>query len=123
MYLSNNELYYEIIVSKGRGRLTNKAKKMLELIASKTIKKMKYYNPDDKFDCHQTGLLDMFDNWQSFNEEKSRNPFAYYTEIFKRGLAKGLNELTKLRGISSDDGDVRVFSINSINDGQGMHNL
>jgi hypothetical protein len=120
MYLSNNELYYEIIVSKGTGRLTRKSKKMLELLAKRTIKKMRYYNPEDRHDCYQSGLLDMFANWQSFNEEKSRNPFAYFTEIFKRGLAKGLNELYNKRG---GDDHTKVYSIDSINDGQGMHNL
>lgn len=122
MYLSNKELYYEVIVSKARGRLTRKTEKMLELLAKRTIKKMRYWNPDDRFDCYQSGLLDMFDNWYNFNEEKSKNPFAYFTEIFKRGMAKGFNELYKRKG-SNDDFTPQVFSLNSINDGQGMHNI
>jgi hypothetical protein len=36
----------------------------------------------------QSGLLDMFQNWYNFNEDKSINAFAYFTEIFKRGLAR-----------------------------------
>lgn len=122
MYLSNNELYYEIIVSKATGSLTRKSQKMLELLAKKTIKKMRYYNPDDRFDCYQSGILDMFDNWQSFNEEKSKNPFAYFTEIFKRGIAKGLNQIHNRRGIKDGD-SIKVYSIDSLNDGSGMHNI
>jgi hypothetical protein len=34
------------------------------------------------------GLLDMFQNWYNFNEDKSINAFAYFSEIFKRGLAR-----------------------------------
>ena len=47
MYLNNKDLYVEIIVSKAQGRLTRSAEKMLELLAKKTIKKMRYYSNDD----------------------------------------------------------------------------
>ena len=43
MYLNNKDLYIEIIVSKAQGRLTRNAEKMLELLAKKTIKKMRYW--------------------------------------------------------------------------------
>jgi hypothetical protein len=42
--------------------------------------------------------FDMFQNWYNFNEDKSINAFAYFTEIFKRGLAKGWNDLYKKKG-------------------------
>ena len=98
MYLNNKDLYVEIIVSKAQGKLTRNAEKMLELLAKKTIKKMRYWSNDDKLDCYQSGLLDMFQNWYNFNEEKSVNAFAYFTEIFRRGLAKGFNEIYKKKG-------------------------
>lgn len=122
MYLSNKDLYYEIVVSKAQGRLTRRAQKMLELLAKRTIKKMRYWNNDDRLDCFQSGLLDMFDNWYNFNEQKSTNAFAYFTEIFKRGMAKGFNEIYKKKG-SSDENPVRMMSIDSSNEGQGMHNI
>lgn len=121
-YLSNKELYYEIIVSKAQGKLTRKSQKMLELLGKRTVKKMRYWNEDDRKDCYQSGLLDMYDNWYNFNEEKSTNAFAYFTEVFKRGLAKGFNAIYKRKG-SNDTYKPKVFSINSINDGQGMHNI
>ena len=40
MYLSNKDLYCEIIVSKAQGRLTRKAERMLETLGTETIKKM-----------------------------------------------------------------------------------
>ncbi len=122
MYLSNKELYVEIIISKAQGRLTRRAQGMLELLAKRTIKKMRYWNNDDRLDCYQSGLVDMFDNWYNFNEEKSKNAFAYFTEIFKRGIAKGFNELYKKKG-ADDNYPVRMFSIDSSNEGQGMHNI
>ena len=48
MYLSNKELYMEIVYSKAAGRLTPKAVNMLMLLGKNIIKKMYYRNPDDK---------------------------------------------------------------------------
>jgi hypothetical protein len=120
-YLNNKELYIEIIVSKAQGRLTRNAEKMLEILAKKTIKKMRYYSNDDKLDCYQSGLLDMFQNWYNFNEDKSINAFAYFTEIFKRGLAKGWNDLYKKKG--DNEHQIKLISINSANDGNGLHSI
>jgi hypothetical protein len=121
MYLSNKELYVEIIVSKAQGKLTRSAEKMLELLAKKTIKKMRYWLYDDMMDCYQSGLLDMYSNWYNFNENKSVNAFAYFTEIFKRGLAKGYNEIYKKKG--DNDHQIRLISIEGSNDGNGLHSL
>ena len=121
MYLSPKKLFCEIIVSKAQGNLTREANRMLILLADKTIEKFKYYNPDDKLDCYQQGLFDLFKNWHLFNAEKSENSFAYLTEIFKRGATQGLNKLHKRKG--SDGYPIKVYSIDSINDGQGMHNI
>jgi len=121
IYLSNKDLYVEIIISKAQGKLTNKSKLMLEILAKRTIKKMRYYNNDDRMDCYQSGLLDMFSNWYNFNEEKSHNAFAYFTEVFKRGLAKGFNELYKKKG--DNEHQIRLISIESSNDGMGLHSI
>ena len=121
LYLNDRSLYYEIILSKGKGKLTRKAEKMLELLGKETIKKMRYWNNDDKMDCYQSGLLDMYQNWYNFNEEKSVNAFAYFTEVFKRGIAKGFNEIYKKKGDS--DNLIKLISLEGSNDGQGLHSL
>lgn len=106
-YLSNKDLYCELIVSKAQGRLTRAAEKMLILLSKSVIKKMYYNDPDDKLDCLQTAYLDVFSNWYQFDELKGDNAFAYFTEIIKRGLAKGWNSRYKLRG----DADAVVISL------------
>jgi len=121
MYLSNKELYIEIIVSKAQGKLTRRAEKMLETLGSETIKKMKYWTNDDKMDCYQSGLLDMYQNWYNFNEAKSVNAFAYFTEVFKRGLAKGFNQLYKKKGDALNN--IKLVSLEGSNDGMGLHSL
>lgn len=121
MYLNNKELYCEIIVSKSQGKLTRRAEKMLEILAKEAIKKMRYWSYDDRMDCYQSGLLDMYQNWYNFNEDKSINAFAYFTEIFKRGLAKGFNELYKKKG--DNENHIKLISIEGSNDGNGLHSL
>ena len=121
MYLSNKELFIELIISKAQGKLTRPAQKMLELLGKQAIRKMRYWSNDDKMDCYQTGMLYMFQNWHSFNEEKSTNAFAYFTEVFKRGIAKGFNDLYKKKG--DVDNSIKLVSIQSSNDGQGLHSL
>ena len=119
MYLNNDDLYVEIVYSKGLGYLTKNAETMLELLATKTIKKFRYSDNDLRNDCYQSGLLDMFSNWHNFNDKKSDLPFAYFTEIFKRGAARGLNEMTKKKGGTS----IQMISLDSSNEGHGLHNI
>ena len=106
-YLSNKDLYCELIVSKAKGKLTRQAETMLILLAKNVIKKMYYNDPDDRLDCLQSAYLDVFANWYSFDENKGDNAFAYFTEIIKRGLAKGWNSRYKLKG----DADAVVISL------------
>ena len=95
MYLNNLHLYKEIVISKAMGKLTPAAEKMLIAIGKNAIRKFYYYNPEDKHDCMQHGMMMMFKFWYNFDEVKSTNPFSYFTEIFKRGAAAGYNELYK----------------------------
>ena len=97
-YLSNKDLYCELIVSKAKGKLTRQAETMLILLAKNVIKKMYYKDSDDKLDCLQTAYLSVFQNWYQFDELKGDNCFAYFTEIIKRGLAQGWNKMYKLKG-------------------------
>ena len=68
-YLDDRELYYEMVVSKGKGKLTRRAASLLILIAENTIRKKErnYNTTDDRNDCIQQGSLHMFQNWKNFN--------------------------------------------------------
>ena len=101
----------EIIISKAQGKLTHKAEMMIILLGKNVIKKMYYRNSDDKNDCFQEAMLDVFKGWHNFDEIKGDNPFAYYTEIIKRGLAKSWNALYKTKGA-----DVDIISICAMNE-------
>lgn len=113
-YLSNKELYCELIVSKAKGKLTRSAEKMLILLAKNVIRKMYYADNDDRLDCLQSAYLDVFANWYNFDENKSDNSFAYFTEIIKRGLAKGWNQQKRKKG---DENAVVISLTGYDNDG------
>jgi len=121
-YLEDNELYYEIVLSKGKGKLTKKAENMLILIGNNIIrKKEKYYrNPDDKNDCLHQGFLMMFQNWKNFNEKRYKNALPYFSEIFKRAMAGGLKEIYNVK---NNKDKVTMISLDSSNDGHGLHNI
>jgi len=121
-YLKDDELYYEIVLSKGRGKLTKKAENMLILIGNNVIRKKEktYKNPSDKEDCLHQGFLMMFQNWQNFNEKRYKSALPYFSEIFKRAMAGGLKEIYNIK---PNKDRVTFISLDSSNNGQGLHNI
>ena len=121
-YLDDNELFYEIVLSKGRGMLTKKAERMFVLIGENMIRKKNnmYKTQDDRNDCLQTGLLFMFEKWMNFNEKKYKLALPYFSEIFKRGMAQGYNDLTNKK---TNQEKIIMISLDSCNDGEGFHNI
>lgn len=120
-YLNNKDLYNEIVKSKEQDKLTSDAENMLILLAERAIRKMRYVNDMDREDCLQFALLDMLKYWRNFNP-KYPNAFAYFTEIAKRGYAKGWNKIhpLKYKGTLSidragykrgEDGDGGIYTI------------
>lgn len=105
-YLNNRDLFDQIVLSKEQDKLTPDAERMLILLAERAINKMKYVNEDDRLDCLQFAILDLLKYWRNFNP-KYPNAFAYFTEIAKRGYAKGWNKIhpTKYKGTVSISGN------------------
>ncbi len=92
-YLNNASLLEQVKLSKLQGSLTKEAETMFVLLATQTIKKLPYVYSADRDDCLQYALLDLLKYWKGFNADKYTNAFAYYTEICKKGYAKGWNKL------------------------------
>ena len=99
-YVNPEELKREILLSKERNELTPKAVEMLMLMAEGASKKLRYKDEEDRKDCIAFAMMDVVKYWRSYNPEKSKYPFAYYTQIIKNGFAKGWR---KLHPISSTD--------------------
>ena len=118
-YLNNRDLYDKMVLSKDQDELTKEAEKMLILIAERAINKMTYVSEDDRLDCLQFAILDLLKYWRNFNP-KYPNAFAYFTEIAKRGYAKGWNKIhpKKYKGTlslgnhsGSSEGQTGIYSI------------
>lgn len=110
-YINDDELYYELILSIGKGILTDKAAKMFYLIGQNVIRKKKYWkNKIDIEDCFQSGLEMCLVSWKLFNSKKYNKALPYITELFKRGSAKGFNQCNDRRMINNfeyfEDGEL-----------------
>ena len=112
-YLNNADLYEEIVKSKEQGELTRKAVKMLMLLSVRAQHKLKYANPQDKEDCLAFAQMDLMKYWKSFNPEKTKNAFAYFTSICIHGYAKGWHKLHPKKY----DGTISLNSSNGEGDG------
>jgi hypothetical protein len=92
-YVKNKDLFNEIIISKAQGKLTPVAVDMFIRITAEASKKLKYKDEMDREDCIGYALEDLLKYWKGFNPEKSKNAFAYYTQMTKNGFAKGWKKL------------------------------
>lgn len=118
-YLNNKDLYDQMVLSKEQNKLTPEAEKMLILLAERTINKLSYVNEDDRQDCLQFALLDLLKYWRNFNPQYP-NAFAYFTEIAKRGYAKGWNKIHPVKYKNT----MSIDRINNGNDNDsGMFNI
>ena len=106
-YINNRDFTNEIIRCKygylneetgyqhKAGELSPKAIEYFVLLANRTIDRLHFSNPLDREDCIQSALLDLLRYWKKFNEEKSTNAFAYFTQIVKNGYAKEFKKIHK----------------------------
>ena len=93
IHVRNKDLREEIIKSKEQDELTPEALDMLILMAHKFSNKLTYIYVEDKQDCVATAIMDCWMYWRGYDQLKSQNAFAYYTQIIKNGCAKGWRKL------------------------------
>lgn len=99
-YVDPEEFRKEILLSKEKDELTPRAVQMVQLMAQETSKKLKYRDEEDRKDCVAFAVMDVIKYWRSYDPEKSKYPFAYYTQIIKNGFAKGWRKLHPLSSTS-----------------------
>lgn len=109
-YLSNDDLYKEIVKSKIAGKLSDKAFDMLVLMTKRINRKFRYENELDREDVLQYCYLRILQVWNNFDETKYTNAFSYYTEIIKRAhawqfnfLMKGRKDIININNFYGDD--------------------
>jgi len=114
IYLNNKELMSEVIKSKKKGEMTNQLAQMLQLLCSNYAKKGNFVNYSYNEDMQGYAMMMLVRTWNSFNPEKSNNPFAFYTQCIKHSFIQFLNKERQQRdvrdGLLIDQGMSPSFS-------------
>jgi DNA-directed RNA polymerase specialized sigma24 family protein len=102
-YINNADLMIEIEKSRNAGKMTNELAKMLTMLCERYSKHSDYsriysYNEDMK----SFAMLTIAKVWKSFDPEKSKNPFAYFTQIIRHAFYQYLNYEKKQREIKDE---------------------
>ena len=92
VYLTNKELLAEVINAKSKGVMTDKLASMLMMLTRKYAKKGNFVNYTYNEDMVSYALMMLVRTWNSFNPEKSNNPFAFYTQCIKNSFVQYLNQ-------------------------------
>lgn len=99
-YINNADLLIEIELSREKGKMTNNLARMLMMLADRYSKHSDYsriYSYEE--DMKAFAMLTLVKVWGSFNPEKSKNPFAYFTQIIRHAFYQYLNHEKKQREI------------------------
>lgn len=102
IYLNNKELLAAVHLSKSKGQMSDTLAKMLQLLCSKYAKKGNFVNYSYNSDMQSYAMLMLVRTWNSFNPEKSNNPFAFFTQCIKNSFIQYLNQEKRQRVIRDE---------------------
>lgn len=113
-YVNNKELYDELVISKEQGELTKPAVEMLVKICNHCINRLSYKYEEDREDCIATAVMKCVLYWNSYKPEKSKNAFAYFSQVAKHAYAESFNKSKLLKTasaniISLSDDQIHLF--------------
>ena len=95
-YIDDRIFTKEIIISKGKGRLTKNAEIMLYKLAVRVFRvntRMPQYKNNIFYDDIKSGGVEAaLKGWKTFNHLKYDSAFNYMTEIIKRGQTQVFNQ-------------------------------
>jgi DNA-directed RNA polymerase specialized sigma24 family protein len=99
IYLSNRELLAEVKKAKKKGEMSNQLARMLQMLCSRYAKKGNFINYTYNEDMQAYAMMMLVRTWNSFNPEKSSNPFAFFTQCIKNSFIQYLNQEKRQRNI------------------------
>lgn len=99
IYLNNKELLIAVRESKEIGKMSPKLAQMLTLLCAKYAAKGNWVNYTYNDDMQAYALLMLVRTWNSFDLNKSSNPFAFYTQCIKNSFTQYLNQEKRQRTI------------------------
>ena len=96
IYLTSEKLTKHYNESKELGRCNNELLQCFQLIAENFIKTFKAdVESMDTRSCISYAVTEAWIKWDKYNPEKSKNIFAFYTEIISNDLKVYYNYLTR----------------------------
>lgn len=101
-YINNKDLLTQVIKSKERGVMTDEFGKMMMLLVKRYSSKGCYSGYTYVDDMESYALMTVCKVWNSFNPEKSSNPFAYFTQTIKRAFWQYLHQEERHRDIRDE---------------------
>lgn len=99
IYLNNKELLAEVKKSKKKGQMSDTLARMLQLLCSKYAKKGNFVNYSYNEDMQAYAMMMLVRTWNSFDPEKSNNPFAFFTQCVKNSFIQYLNQEQRQRDV------------------------
>lgn len=100
-YLNNKDLLANVVASKSKGVMSNELAKMLQMLTSRYAKKGNFANYSYNEDMQAYAMLMLCKTWASFDEQKSNNPFAFFTQCIKNSFIQYLNQERRVRDIKN----------------------
>lgn len=79
--------------------MTDKLAHMLQTLAARYGRKGNFANYTYNEDMQAYAMLMLVKTWNSFNPEKSKNPFAFFTQCIKNSFIQFLNQEKRQRDI------------------------
>lgn len=98
-YLTNENLMREVLKSKSQKQITNELAKMLMLLANRIASKANFVNYSYKEDMIAESLCNLSKHALKFDENRSNNPFAFYTSAIMNSFYQYLNNEKRHRNI------------------------
>jgi len=98
-YLNNKDLLAEVILSKSKGKMTDKLAHMLTVLCARYGRKGNFANYTYNDDMQAYAMMMLVRTWNSFKPEKSNNPFAFFTQCIKNSFIQFLNQERRQRDI------------------------
>lgn len=99
IYLNNKELLAEVQRSKKNGQMSDMLARMLQLLCSKYAKKGNFVNYSYNEDMQAYAMMMLVRTWNSFDPDKSSNPFAFFTQCIKNSFIQYLKQEQKQRDV------------------------
>ena len=99
VYLTNKELLIAIKESNEQNKMSEKLAKMLMLLVARYATRGNFVNYTYNDDMQSYAMLMLVRTWQSFDAEKSNNPFSFYTQCVHNSFIQYLNKERRHRDI------------------------